>query len=65
MIVILNNGIKIKVSQNVADTILKNIGRPDGAKSWQMFSADDTTVAVHLFQLSQVSAITDEKNIIK
>lgn len=64
MVVVLNNGTIIKVSQSVCNTIRDNILREKGAAPWQIFNSDSGE-ATQFFALAQVSAIVDEKQIIR
>lgn len=65
MIVILNNGIKVKVLPETAKMISEKINRPSGAKQWQSFHEGENGAVVCMFNLSEVSAIVNEENIIQ
>lgn len=64
MIVILNNGTRIKISHETAQGILKRILSGE-AKQWQiMLDAQNKNNPINGFNLSQVSAICDEEDLL-
>lgn len=64
MIVILNNGTKIKVKKEFAQSVMQGIIKtPGGPKQWQCFLDTDNN-AISGFNLQEVAAICDEEDIV-
>lgn len=63
MIVILNNGTRIKVDQETVQAIFGNILGSEGAKQWQTIS-NGKGLYLMGFNLKDVSAICKEEDIL-
>lgn len=61
-IVLFNNGEKIKIPDEIADMIGKNILKDSGASKWQVFT--DAGKESLLINLNDVSGIYDKSNIL-
>lgn len=63
MIVILNNGTRIKVNQETVQVILGNILSSEGAKQWQSTS-NGKGIYLAAFNLKEIAAICPENDIL-
>jgi len=63
-IVQFKNGDKIKVADEVANVVSKNIITKDGVRNWQTFTEQSTGEFILMFNLNEVVAIYSNENIL-
>jgi len=63
-IVQFNNGREIKIHDAVAEAINKNLQKDNGAKAWQTFTEVSTGECTLMINISEVSCIYSNENII-
>lgn len=63
MIVILNNGTRIKISNEMVQAIGKNILSEKGANKWQV-ELSSSTNTMRIFNLQDISVICEENDIV-